>query len=351
MTKPGTQSSPLSSRRKVEVMPPDEPELAFAARVLERSAEGIVLAKSLLDGRFTRAVDLVAQCERAGGTVLVTGLGKSGLIGQKISATLASLGITSHFVHPAEAAHGDLGRFRKQDLVIAISYSGETDEVVNLVGMLKPDQIPVIVLAKGLGDSTLERMADCVLAVGDHAEIEVSPAPATTTTATLAVGDALALAAARRLGATSEDFARRHPGGALGNMLRPVMEIVRFTIGKNLVPVADDLRLNEALRMAEYGARRPGALLLVNRETGVLSGIFTDADLRRLILKGAMTNLPMAELMTRDPGTLPDTARVRDAVRMVREFRRDEIPIVDERHRPVGLLDVQDLITMRLVQD
>jgi arabinose-5-phosphate isomerase len=343
--------SRAGERRNPAAMANEETEVQLATRVLQSEAGAIELATRQLDHRFTQAVDLIAQCARAGGTVLVSGLGKSGLIGQKISATLASLGIASHFVHPAEAAHGDLGRFRRQDVVVALSYSGETEEVINLASMLKQDQIPIILIARGEGDTTLERLADCVLAIGDHSELELSPAPTTTTTASLAVGDALAIVAARRLGATSEEFAKRHPGGTLGNMLRPVMEIVRFTIGKNLVPVADDLKLNEALRLAEFGARRPGALLLVDRETGMLSGIFTDADLRRLILRGVQLNLPMTDLMTRNPATLSDTSRVRDAVRMVRESRRDEIPIVDERGRPVGLLDVQDLITMRLVQD
>ena len=340
-----------SGRRANGPMVPDETDVQLARRVLLSESRAIELAATLVGDTFVHAIDLLAQCSRAGGTVLVSGLGKSGLIGQKISATLASLGVASHFVHPAEAAHGDLGRFRKQDVVLALSYSGETDEVVNLAAMLRQDQIPIILITKGTGESTLERLADCVLTIGDHHDLEISPAPTTSTTASLALGDALALAAARRLGATNEDFAKRHPGGALGHMLRPVLEIVRFTIGKNLVPVADDLKLSEALRMAEFAARRPGALLLVDRASGVLTGIFTDADLRRHILKGIPNSQPMAELMTRNPATLPDTARVRDAVRMVRESRRDEIPIVDDRGRPVGLLDVQDLVTMRLVED
>jgi arabinose-5-phosphate isomerase len=167
----------------------------------------------------------------------------------------------------------------------------------------------------------------------------------------LVLGDALALAASRRRCFTNDDFAKRHPGGALGGLLRPITEALRFTVGKNLSAVPDNLSGSEALARAETGVRRPGALLLVDAKSGILTGIFTDADLRRLILKNpAQIERPIKELMTRSPATLPHTALVRDWVQMVRETRRDEVPVVDESGRPVGLLDVQDLIAMRLVQ-
>lgn len=149
---------------------------------------------------------------------------------------------------------------------------------------------------------------------------------------------------------TDEDFARRHPGGALGGLLRPVLEVLRFRAGVNLEPIGEKFTVSEALEQAARVERRPGALLLVG-DNGRLTGIFTDADLRRLILKDPeMLSRPIADVMTRSPGALVDTALVRDAVRMVREFRRDEIPVVDADGRPVGLLDVQDLVALKVVE-
>lgn len=331
----------------------EERELARALLAAEaRAVDGV---RERLGAEFHSAVELVARCADQGGTVLVTGLGKSGLIGQKISATLASLGIASHFVHPAEAAHGDLGRFRQQDLCIALSYSGETDEVVNLCAILRQDQLPVISITRSpigqAGPSSLERCATVRLWLGDCDDAAVSPAPTCSTTATLALGDALAVCAARRREFTDVDFAKRHPGGALGGLLKPIREALRFVVGSTLNVVPDDVSVAEACRLSETKIRRPGAMLLVDRSSGVLTGLFTDADLRRLIERdrGALDR-PVSDVMTRRPGTLPDSALVRDAVQMVREHRRDEIPVVDDAGRPVGLLDVQDLIAQRLIR-
>ncbi len=347
-----------------------ETDLEVARALLRAEAQSVLAMADLLDDSFVRAVDLVVACAGGpggGGSVLVAGLGKSGLIGQKVAATLSSLAITSHYVHPSEAAHGDLGRFRPSDLCIALSYSGETDEVVNLAAILRQDGIPIIAITRGsvgrtdersiAAPSSLERLATVSLAVGDCDDADVTPAPMCSTTAMLALGDALALCASRQRNLTDDEFARRHPGGSLGGMLRPVMDIVRFRVGDPaagfIAAVPDDLTVAAALQCAEQtNGRRPGALLLVDSESGRLSGLFTDGDLRRLVLRGVQDlSRPVRELMTRDPATLPHTALARDAVRMVQENRRDEIPIVDERHRPVGILDVQDLIAMRLVRD
>lgn len=334
-------------------------ELAFARRLLDAEAQAVRLVGPGLDHRFAEAITLLVRCASAHGTVLVTGLGKSGIVGQKMAATLASLGIASHFVHPAEAAHGDLGRFRSQDVCIALSYSGETEEVVNLAAILRQDQVPVIAITGGNGKSdqthanptTLVRLASVSLEVGLCDDPEMTPAPMCSTTAMLALGDCLALCAARRRDFTDSDFAKRHPGGSLGGLLRPVTEAIRFVVGKTLNTVADDVSVAEACRLSETSVRRPGAILLVDRNSGVLTGLFTDADLRRLIERDrSALDRPIADVMTTSPGTLQDTALVRDAVQMVREFRRDEIPVVDAGGRPVGLLDVQDLIALRLIR-
>ncbi len=340
-------------------------EVDFFCGVLASEADALRslsrAAAERLGGEITRAVGLLTACASAGGSVLVTGLGKSGLVGAKIAATMSSLGIPSHTVHPAEAAHGDLGRFRPKDVVIAISYSGETDEVIDLCAILRQDGLAIIGICNGpieSGDtpSTLERLATVTIRLGLKAEAGAPrfAAPTSSTTLTMAVGDALALAAAKRCEFSDADFARRHPGGSLGRLLRPVREILRYEVGKGFTGVADTLAVSEALRAAAEsgGGRRPGAILLIDAVSGTLSGIFTDGDLRRLVLSDpARLDRPIREVMTRSPRTLNETALVRDAVRMFREHRQDEIPVVDAAHTPVGILDVQDLIAMKLVQD
>lgn len=326
-------------------------EADLARRIFQAEARAVAGLADRLGPAFHRAVDLIVACQRAGGTVLVTGLGKSGLIGQKIAATLTSLGVTSHFVHPTEAAHGDLGAFRKADLCIALSYSGETDELIALATVLRQDALPVIAITRA-SDTTLAREAVVALALGDvETEADLSPAPTVSTTATLALGDALALCAAARLRFSTDDFARRHPGGSLGVQYRPIVEALRFRVGENLVPIPEGTSVARAIEMAEVPGRRPGALLIVGPD-GTLRGIFTDGDLRRLVRKGAAElSGPIDRFMTRNPASLTTADRLRDAVRLVREKRCDEIPIVDELRRPVGLLDVQDLIALRLVKD
>lgn len=349
---PATANSPASPR--ISMPSPHADERAFALRILAAEADAVRALSGQVSPAFHAAVDLITRCADSGGTVLVTGLGKSGLIGAKISATLASLGIPSHFVHPAEAAHGDLGRFRPTDLCIALSYSGETDEVANLCEILRQDNFPIISITRGSANSQpsrLERLATAALSIGHCDDPDLSPAPTCSTTATLALGDALALCAARRRNFSDTDFAKRHPGGSLGGLLRPITEALRFVVGKTLNIVPDDVSVTEACKLSETAIRRPGAMLLVDRASGVLTGIFTDADLRRLIeLDRSKLDGPIRAVMTRNPGTLPDTALVRDAVHMVREHRRDEIPVVDAAGKPIGLLDVQDLIAQRLIR-
>lgn len=336
-------------------------ELGFIRRVFEHESVAIADLAHRVDERFCRAVDLIVETADANGTVIVSGLGKSGHIGAKISATMASLGIASHSVHPTEAVHGDLGRFRKCDLAICLSHSGETQELVGLAAILRQDKLPIVAITRGSGGpgdeacrpSSLERLADVTLAVGvrDEAGDGDYLAPTSSTTAALAVGDALALAAARRRAFTSEDFHARHPGGTLGSLLRPVGELLRFHAGQNLPVAGEGDSVAQALRDASRVVRRPGALLVVGAD-GTLSGIFTDSDLRRLILRDpGELEWPMARVMTRGPKSLRIDALTSEAVALFREHRADELPVVDAGGKPVGLLDVQDLIAMKLVED
>lgn len=329
-----------------------EDELAFAVRALEAEATAIRLAADRIDASFSKAVDLMVASVEAKASVVVSGMGKSGLIGQKISATMASVGVASHFVHPAEAVHGDLGRFRAGDCALLLSYSGETDEAVALASILKQDGVPVISITRGTGTSSLERLSTVPLGVGVVEEAcHMSLAPTSSTTATLALGDALSLAASRRLAFTADDFRKRHPGGWLGELLRPVRDILRFKAGENLTIVRAEGSVLDALETASGATRRPGAMVLVD-DAGVLVGLFTDGDLRRLVLQGPdHLRRPIEEVMTRSPRTLPDTALVQDALRLIREHRQDEIPVVDGDGHPVGVLDVQDVLAMKVARD
>lgn len=331
-------------------------ELAFISRAFSHESCAISKLGDCVDERYTQAVDLIVACADAGGTVLVSGLGKSGHVGAKISATMASLGITSHAVHPTEAAHGDLGRFRKNDLAICLSHSGETAELIGLASILRQDKLPIIAITRGNvngKESSLQRIATVTLEalVTDEAGDGDFLAPTTSTTAALAIGDALALAVARRRSFTNEDFHARHPGGTLGSLLKPVSELIRFHVGKNL-PIANENHTVEyALTQAAKVKRRPGALLITD-DAGVLTGIFTDSDLRRLVLRDANElQTLLAKVMSKNPKTLTNEALANEAVAMFREYRADEIPIVDEDNKPIGMLDVQDLIAMKLVED
>jgi arabinose-5-phosphate isomerase len=331
-------------------------DLGFLREVLRAEAAAVEsVSDHISEQELSRAVDAMMRCVDHGGSVLVAGVGKSGLIGRKISATLASLGVPSHDIHPTEAMHGDLGRISPHDVVLALSFSGETEELVTLASVLKQDGIPILSITggtRGEGGGALARLATVALHLGPINEAsDLALAPTCSTTATLALGDALALTLARRRAFTADDFARRHPGGSLGGLLRPVIDILRFRVGENLPVVLETMTVADALREADSGGRRPGALLITS-EDGAVSGIFTDGDLRRLVMRGAgELNQKIGAVMTRSPRTLPSTALVRDAVRMVREFRQDEIPVVDEAGAPVGLLDVQDLISLRVVQN
>ena len=338
--------------QSVSAMTKQMNDIEFARRALAAESQAVARVADNLGDSFQQAVDLIVETVRQGASVVVSGMGKSGLIGQKISATLASLGVPSQWVHPAEAAHGDLGRIQRGDCLLALSYSGETDEVVAVASILRQDGVPIISITKGAGDSALERVSTVPLSIGVVEEAcPLSLAPTSSTTATLALGDALALCASRRLEFGADDFARRHPGGWLGDLLRPVMDVIRHKAGENLPVILDSCSVAEALVEASRVGRRPGALLLVN-ESGALSGIFTDGDLRRLVVRDpSQLQQPIAAFMTQAPRTLDASALVRDAVNLVREARQDEIPVVDSKGQPVGLLDVQDLIALKVVRD
>lgn len=326
-------------------------EAAFIIDALHAEADAIRRIADRVqtnDGPAWRsAIDLLVACQ---GHVVVVGMGKSGLIGAKISSTFTSLGQPSSVLHPAEAVHGDLGRVGKNDVVMLLSYSGETEEVVNLAAILRADNVSRLGISTS-DDSNLAKLCTVHLTLGDLTEAcPLNLAPTASTTAMLAVGDALALAVSRRRNYDTDDFHKRHPGGLLGAGLRPIVEVLRFKVGDNLPTIPDTVTVREACDQTKTG-RRPGAVVLVDT-LGRLSGIFTDADLRRLMLSDPNgMHRVVGEVMTRRPEHLLVDDLVRDAVRLMRENRHDEIPVLDHDGKPVGLVDVQDLIALKVVSE
>ncbi|MCC7145993.1 MAG: KpsF/GutQ family sugar-phosphate isomerase [Phycisphaeraceae bacterium] len=328
--------------------------IAAEAQAVSRIVIGVEFhqAVELILGRTT--ADLKAQVSGTPGSLVVTGLGKSGLIGRKISATFASTGTPSHFLHPTEAMHGDLGRVRRGDVVLAMSYRGNTEEVVSLAALLRQDNIPIIALV-GPTSCELASLAEVTLSVGDITEAcPMNLAPTASTTAMLAMGDALALSVSRRRNFGVEDYQKVHPGGSLGRLLTPITQAMRFRVGETMVLIPPGLTVQQAYAKAaavQPTIRQAGALLVTD-EQGKLAGIFTDGSLRKLLLKHGteVWHQSIEQWMSRQPRCLPDTALVRDAVQVARETRFDEIPVVDQEGKPIGLIDVQDLIALKVIE-
>src|SRR6266702_2000219 len=267
------------------------------------AAEAGVLARMTLDARFATCVEWILTCR---GRVVVSGMGKPGFIAQKLSATLASTGTPSHYLHPAEAAHGDLGRVAKEDVVLALSNSGETEEILRLLPALKKIGARVVALTRD-AVNPLARGADLVLAIGDR-----------------------------------EEYALYHPGGKLGRGLMKVREVMRAGPANPLVP--EKAPLKEAVAVMTKTPGRPGACTVVDA-AGKLVGVFTDGDLRRIVERGRVEfDAPVSRVMSRNPRTVRPEALVADAARVLRQARIDQVPVVDDEGRAVGLLDAKDLI-------
>lgn len=323
---------------------PSKVRLARAAEVLRLEARTIAHLEQRLDERFLRAVDMLLACQ---GLIVVTGVGKAGLVGQKISATLASTGTPSIFLHPTEALHGDLGRIRSRDLLFAISNSGETAEVNALIGPARKIGAGVMALT-GAAQSTLARIADCVLDIGDVQEAcPLKLAPTASTSAMLAFGDALAMVVLQERSFSREDYALFHPAGSLGRRLMRVREVMRK--GDQLPLVAAGSSIKEAVIVMNRTPGRPGAALITDAQ-GVLVGIFTHGDLARLLERGDHLDVgePVDAFMGRNPKSIGPEQLVEEAQRLMQEFRIDQVAVLDLDHRPVGLVDVQDLLDVRV---
>lgn len=314
-----------------------------AKEVFRLEAEAVRALANKLDHNFVQAVEAISNCK---GRVVVTGMGKAGIIGQKISATLASLGTPSIWLHSAEAVHGDLGRVTKNDIVIALSNSGETEETKSLIPVLKKIGAKIIAIT-GNKNSSLAKFSNLVLDVSVKKEAcPLGLAPTSSTTAMLAMGDALAVCLVKEKGFKEKDFALFHPGGALGRkLLLKVDDIMRK--GKDNPIVNEEAIVKDVLYAITEA--RAGSASVVNK-SGKLSGIFTDGDLRRHLETDAnLSRRKVKEVMTKNPVTiLPEKLAV-EALRILEERKIDELPVVDKKGRPAGLLDVQDVLRAGLV--
>ncbi len=308
------------------------------------AAEAAALSRLALDESFATAVEWILGCR---GRVVVTGMGKPGFVAQKISATLASTGTPSHYLHPAEAAHGDLGRVAREDVVLALSNSGETEEILRLLPALKRIGARVVALTRDSANP-LARGADLVIRIGAIEEAcPMGLAPTASTAALLALGDALAMTVLKNRPFDREEYALYHPGGKLGRGLMKVREVMRSGEANPLV--RDAASLADAVGVMTKTPGRPGACTVVDGD-GRLVGVFTDGDLRRLVELGKVRfEAPVAKVMSRNPRTVRPEALVADAARVLRQARIDQVPVVDEDGRPVGLLDVQDLLAARVL--
>jgi len=299
------------------------------------------VADRLGDG-FCRAVELLLECR---GNVIVSGMGKAGLIGQKIAATLASTGTPSHFLHPAEAMHGDLGRVRRGDVALLLSQSGQTAEVLRLLPALGEFGVPIVAITAG-ANNALGRAAAAIIELGVlDAACPLGLAPSASTTAMLALGDALALVVSRLRCFGREDFARFHPAGSLGYQLSKVEQHMRRWEECRVAQQSQTVR--EVLIGTSLPGRRTGAIMLVD-ESGLLSGIFTDSDLARLFEHRRDEDLdqPISRVMTRNPLSVTAGSMMVDATALMAARKISELPVVDADGRPLGLIDLTDVVAL-----
>lgn len=316
--------------------------LETARRVLRIESEAIAAMVGRLDERFDRAVEILLGCQ---GRVVVTGMGKSGLIGRKIAATLSSTGTPAAFLHPAEALHGDLGMLVRGDVLLGISYSGDTEELVRLLDRTKRLGIPLVMLT-GNARSPLACASDVALDIAVKEEAcSLNLAPTASTAAALAMGDALAIALLDRRGFGAEDFAALHPSGELGKKLKRVEHLMHT--GERIPRVSPETPMPEVIYEM---SRKALGMTVVTDEAGLLLGVVTDGDLRRLMQqrRAAALELTAAESMTRLPVTIGKEELAAAALRLMEEKKITSVVVVDERRKVEGVVQIHDLWTLEL---
>lgn len=316
--------------------------LRRATSIVQQQADAVLNLAKGLPADFDLAVELMLNCR---GSVIVTGMGKAGWIGQKISASLASTGTRSHFLHPAEAIHGDLGRVGPDDLIIVLSNSGETSEIVTLLPSLRAVNVPIVAMT-AKRESTLAQHSDLVLDYGKTSECgHLGLAPSTSTTLMLVLGDALALTLSHERQFQPTDFARYHPGGSLGRRLAFVEEIMRPLDQCRTAVENETVRSIYIRNQSE--SRRSGAVMVLT-ESGKLSGLFTDSDLARLLEKQKDSQLDEAisVVMTHGPLTVQRGTRTEVAIETLACRNISELPVVDAQGKPLGLIDITDVVNL-----
>jgi arabinose-5-phosphate isomerase len=320
--------------------------LARAREVFDIELAALKNVRALLDQSFDEAVELCVDVLRRRGKIVIVGIGKSGNIGRKIAATLTSTGSTSVVLNSVDALHGDLGIVNDGDLVIALSYSGESDELLNLLPALKRFSVKIVCIT-GSPKSSLGRYSDVVLNVKVPREAcPFNLAPTASTTATLVMGDALAMAVLQARGFKQKDYARHHPAGAIGRaMLLKVGDIMRS--GARNAIAEEALHIKDALMIMTRC--KSGSLSVVNAR-GRLTGVFTDGDFRRhMALDGDLLQKPLAKVMTRKPICIRESALVAEALKIFNERNIDDLIVVNAKNEPVGLIDSQDLPKLKLM--
>jgi len=320
--------------------------LARAREVFDIEVAALKAVRSQIDQTFDQAVECILHCLRLRGKIVVLGIGKSGNIGQKIAATLTSTGSASVVLNSVDALHGDLGIVNDGDLVLALSYSGESEELLNLLPALKRFAIQIIAIT-GAAKSSLARYSDIVLTAKVAKEAcPFNLAPTASTTAMLVMGDALAMAVLQARGFKKHDFAKHHPAGAIGRaLLLEVRDIMR--VGSRNAVAPQTLRVKDALLLMTRA--KSGSVSVINPR-GKLVGVFTDGDLRRhMALDGEILVQPLREVMTRHPICIRDDALAMEAVKIFNERNIDDLIVVNFRHEPVGLVDSQDLPKLKLM--
>ncbi len=316
--------------------------LEIGKRIISEEIKGLEGLLSSLDENFSKAVELILSCE---GKVILTGIGKSGHIARKIASTLSSTGTPSVFLHPAEALHGDLGIVDKRDILIAISNSGESGEVLALIPYIKLQGVPIIAITNN-PRSTLAKHSDVVLNLNIKKEAcPLELAPTTSSTATLVLGDALAMTVMELKGFTKEEFALRHPAGALGRKLRLVKDL--HHTGEEIPIVKEDTPMKEVI--IEMTAKGFGATAVVNEE-GKLVGIITDGDLRRFVNRGgSFENTRAKDVMTKNPKTVSPDELALSALKKMEDHNITVLIVVDEENKPIGIIHMHDILKAEIV--
>ncbi len=317
--------------------------LALGRQVLDIEAAAVQALSARLDESFLRALELILNCE---GRVIVSGMGKSGHIARKIAATMSSTGTPAYFVHPAEASHGDLGMVASEDVFIALSNSGESQELMTIVPIIKRQGAKLISMT-GNPSSSLATVADVHLNAGvDREACPMNLAPTASTTASLALGDALAVALLDAKGFTEENFARSHPGGSLGRrLLTSVGDVMRT--GSRMPIVREDAMLDAAL--IEMSRKGVGMTAIVD-ESHVVKGIYTDGDLRRTLEKNIdFRSTPVNSVMSKNPRCIGQGSLAAEAVQIMEQHSINQMLVVDEMHKLIGVLNMHDLLHAKVI--